>query len=103
MGQSRNQIFNRQVKNSADRFDNDFTFQLAREEWTEILKCKNITSNWEGDRKLPFAFAEQGIYMLMTVLRSDLATRQSKTVRHWAVFHNLRLLKKHKQINILII
>ena len=38
--------FNRQVKNNTDRFDNDFTFQLTREEWAEILKCKNFTSNW---------------------------------------------------------
>ncbi len=72
--------FNRQVKNNAGRFDNDFTFQLTREEWAEILKCKNFTSNWGGNRKLPFAFTEQGIYMLMTVLRGDLATRQSKTL-----------------------
>ena len=72
--------FNRQVKNNADRFDNDFMFQLTREEWAEILKCKNFTSNWGGNRKLPFAFTEQGIYMLMTVLRGDLATRQSKTL-----------------------
>lgn len=72
--------FNRQVKNNADRFDNDFTFQLTREEWAEILKCKNFTSTWGGNRKLPFAFTEQGIYMLMTVLRGDLATRQSKTL-----------------------
>ena len=35
------------------------------------------TSSWGGVRKLPFAFTEQGIYMLMTVLKGDLATRQS--------------------------
>ena len=35
------------------------------------------TSNWGGVRKLPFAFTEQGIYILMTVLKGDLATRQS--------------------------
>lgn len=72
--------FNRQVKNNADRFDNDFIFQLTREEWAEILKCKNFTSNWGGNRKLPFAFTEQGIYMLMPVLRGDFAIRQSKTL-----------------------
>jgi hypothetical protein len=53
--------FNRQVKNNADRFDNDFTFQLTREEWAEILKCKNFTSNWGGRRSLPRAFTDQGI------------------------------------------
>lgn len=72
--------FNRQVKNNADRFDNDFTFQLTREEWAEILKCKNFTSSWGGRRSLPRAFTEQGIYMLMTVLRGDLAMQQSKTL-----------------------
>lgn len=72
--------FNRQVKNNVDRFDNDFMFQLTREEWAEILKCKNFTSNWGGNRKLPFAFTEQGLYMLMPVLRGDFAIRQSKTL-----------------------
>ena len=75
---------NRQVKNNADRLDNDFMFQLTREEWAEILKCKNFTSNWGGNRKLPFAFTEQGLYMLMPVLRGDFAIRQSKTlIRLW--------------------
>lgn len=72
--------FNRQVKNNADRFDDDFVFRLTREEWAEFLKCKNITSSWGGKRKLPLAFTEQGIYMLMTVLRGDLAIQQSKTL-----------------------
>ena len=84
--------FNRQVKNNDDRFDNDFMFQLTREEWAEILKCKNFTSNWGGNRKLPFAFTEQGLYMLMPVLRGDFAIRQSKTlIRLWqdAVDHKM--------------
>ena len=61
--------FNRQVNNNIDRFDNDFRFQLSKEEYDEILKCKNCTSSWGGTRKLPYAFTEQGIYMLMTVLK----------------------------------
>ena len=36
-----------------------------------------MTSSWGGSRKLPYAFTEQGIYMLMTVLKGELATRQS--------------------------
>ena len=39
---------------------------------------KNLTSNWGGARKLPFAFTEQGVYMLMTVLKGELAVKQSK-------------------------
>lgn len=37
---------------------------------------KNLTSSWGGRRKLPYAFTEQGIYMLMTVLKGDLAVQQ---------------------------
>ncbi|MBQ8956464.1 MAG: ORF6N domain-containing protein, partial [Lachnospiraceae bacterium] len=42
------------------------------------LRSKISTSSWGGSRYLPYAFTEQGVYMLMTVLRSDLAVKQSK-------------------------
>jgi len=75
--------FNEQVKNNADKFDEDFMFQLSKDEW-EILRSKNSTSNSEqgsgGRRYLPYAFTEQGIYMLMTVLKGELATKQSKAL-----------------------
>ena len=54
-------------------------FQLTKEEY-EYLMCKNFTSSWGGTRKPPYAFTEQGIYMLMTVLRGDLAIEQSRTL-----------------------
>ena len=38
---------------------------------------KKSASSWGGTRKLPYAFTEQGTYMLMTVLKGDLATKQS--------------------------
>lgn len=75
--------FNEQVKNNAGKFDEDFLFQLTRDEW-EILRSKNSTSRSEqrsgGRRYLPYAFTEQGIYMLMTVLKGELATKQSKAL-----------------------
>ena len=70
--------FNEQVKNNIEKFDSDFRFQLTWEEYNTILKSKISTSSWGGVRKLPYAFTEQGIYMLMTVLRGDLAIKQSK-------------------------
>ena len=70
--------FNRQVKNNIERFDSDFMFQLSDVEIGEILRCKNFTSSWGGSRYNPYAFTEQGIYMLMTVLKGDLAVTQSK-------------------------
>lgn len=54
------------------RFDEDFRFKLTREE-VENLRSKNLTSSWGGSRYLPYAFTEQRIYMLMTVLKGDLA------------------------------
>ena len=74
--------FNRQVKNNIDKFDDDFRFQLTKEEFI-FLRCKNFTSkisneNRGGRRYIPYAFTEQGIYMLMTVLKGEKATRQSK-------------------------
>lgn len=100
--------FNQQVKNNIEKFDDDFRFQLTKNEYHEILRSKNLTSkilttncgivdydNQEvltsknlisktekrgGRQHLPFVFTEQGIYMLMTVLKGDLATEQSKVL-----------------------
>ena len=75
--------FNRQVKNNIDKFPDDFRFQLTKEEIECLVRCKNFTSrSWEhsnegGRRYLPYAFTEQGIYMIMTVLKGELATKQS--------------------------
>ena len=79
---------NEQVKNNMEKFDNDFCFLLTKNEWELILKSKKRISNWGGRRKLPYAFTEQGIYMLMTVLKGDLAIKQSKAL--------IRLFKRMK-------
>ena len=68
--------FNRQVKNNINKFPEEFMFQLSSEEFESILRCKNFTSSWDGIRKPPYAFTEQGVYMLMTVLKGDLATKK---------------------------
>jgi hypothetical protein len=68
-----------QVKRNIDRFDNDFMFQLTGEE-VNILKSQNETSRWGGTRKLPYAFTEQGVYMLATVLKGNIAVVISKQI-----------------------
>ena len=71
---------NLQVKNNSAKFDGeDFMFQLTEEEFRNLM-LNFSTSSWGGSRKLPFAFTEQGIYMLMTVLKGDLATQQSRAL-----------------------
>ena len=63
--------FNEQVKYNIDRFDEDFRFQLKKEE-VSCLISEIPTSKRGGTRKLPYAFTEQGIYMLMTVLKGEI-------------------------------
>ena len=79
---------NQQVKRNIERFPEDFMFQLTREEVDLVksqivtsreiqddnLKSQFVTSSWGGKRKMPYAFTEQGIYMLATVLKGELAT-----------------------------
>ena len=70
--------FNQQVKNNIEKFPDDMMFQLTNEEFSYFLRSKFLTSNGRGgNRYLPFVFTEQGIYMLMTVLKGDLAVKQS--------------------------
>jgi hypothetical protein len=45
--------FNRQVNNNNDRFPSEFRFQISKEEFNVILRCKNFTSSWGGIRYLP--------------------------------------------------
>ena len=75
---------NEQVKRNIARFPDDFMFQLTRDE-VDFVKSQIATSRKDnmyegqegGRRKAPYAFTEQGIYMLATVLRGELAEQQS--------------------------
>ena len=71
---------NRQRNRNAERFPEDFCFQLSKEEY-EILRCQNVTSKKEngsgGRRYLPYVFTEQGIAMLSSVLKSEIAAKTS--------------------------
>jgi len=75
---------NQQVKRNIGRFPDDFMFQLTKDE-VEAVKSQIVTSpnsNYYsgqegGRRKLPYAFTEQGIYMLATVLKGEVAEQQS--------------------------
>ena len=72
--------FNQQVKNNREKFEgDDFCFYLTQEEFRNLMS-KNLISSWGGRRKPPRVFTEQGIYMLMTVLRGSLATQQSRAL-----------------------
>ena len=60
------------VRRNLNRFPEDFMFELTKEEW-EILRSQFATSSWGGSRYIPFAFSEQGVAMLASVLNSPKA------------------------------
>jgi hypothetical protein len=60
------------VRRNIKRFPDDFMFELTPEEW-ENLRSQFATSSWGGQRYLPFAFTEQGVAMLSSVLNSEIA------------------------------
>lgn len=80
--------FKRQVKNNIAKFEgDDFMFELNDEEVENLSRCKNFTLNMGRGLNIkykPYVFTEQGVYMLMTVLRGDLAIKQSRAlVKRW--------------------
>ena len=76
--------FNQQVKNNLEKFEGeDFMFQLDWEETAHLSRSNFLTLNngrGSNTKYQPYAFTEQGIYMLMTVLRGELAVKQSRTL-----------------------
>ena len=73
---------NQAVKRNINRFPNDFYFQLEEEEFLN-LKSQFGTSSWNnygGIRKMPYVFTEQGVAMLATVLRTDVASEMSVAI-----------------------
>jgi len=60
------------VRRNINRFPPDFMFELTNKEW-EILRTQFATSSWGGARYQPFAFTEQGVAMLESVLKSETA------------------------------
>jgi len=87
---------NEQVKRNSERFPDDFMFQLSKEEY-ENLKSQIATSSLEhgGRRYFPYAFTEEGVYMLATVLRSSVAAQTSIAIvrtftklREFSLYYN---------------
>ena len=71
-------VFNQAVKRNIERFPDDFMFQLTEKEY-ENLRSQIVTSSLKhgGRRYFPYAFTEQGVYMLSAVLKSAVAVEVS--------------------------
>jgi hypothetical protein len=85
------------VKRNADRFPADFMFQLTDKEF-KILKSQIVTSSWDGLRRAtPYAFIEQGVAMLSSVLRSKRAVKVNIEIMRTFV-HLRRMLATHEDL-----
>jgi len=87
---------NRAFMRNRERFPEDFAFQLTENEF-EDLRCQIGTSRWGGRRYLPYAFTEQGVAMLSSVLRSKRAVQVNIEIMR--AFVRLReILATHKDL-----
>ena len=87
-------VLNQAVKRNIKRFPNDFMFQLSEDEFKN-WRSQIVTSNSDkmGLRRAPYAFTEQGVYMLATVLKSDVAIEVNIAIMR--TFTKLREFSKH--------
>ena len=94
---------NKAVKRNLDRFPEDFMFQLTDKEFKDLIFHFGISSQpsggkgWGGTRKMPFAFTEQGVAMLSSVLNSERAVLVN--IHIIRVFTRMReMLSTHKDV-----
>ena len=88
-------VFNQAVKRNIERFPDDFRFQLTEDEY-ENLRSQFVTSSLKehgGRRYMPYAFTENGVYMLSAVLKSKVAVQVSINIMR--TFTKLREFSLH--------
>ena len=86
----------RAVKRNAARFPADFMFELTKSEFHN-LRSQIDTSSWGGRRYLPYAFTEQGVAMLSSVLRSQRAVLVNIEIMR-AFVQVREMLMSHKEL-----
>ncbi len=80
-------VLNQSIKRNLSRFPKDFMFQLSEKEFKNLIS-QNVISSWGGIRKLPYAFSEQGVAMLSSILNSETAIEVN--IRIIRVFTKMR-------------
>ena len=89
-------MLKRAVKRNIERFPEDFMFKLIEKEF-DNLRCQFGTSSWGGQRYLPYAFTENGVAMLSSVLNSERAI--TVNIQIMRTFTKLReMLATHKEL-----
>ena len=100
-------VLKQAVNRNKKRFPKDFMFQLSKKEWQEVItNCDNLPDTVKYSPAAPYAFTEQGVSMLSSVLRSNKAIkiniaimRAFVLVREFALNHK-ELTKKLKELEI---
>ena len=91
-------VLNKAVSRNKNRFPEDFMFQLSNEEWISLRSYSGTSKRGRGGRRyLPYAFTEQGIAMLSSVLNSKRAVQVN--IQIMRAFVKLReILSTHKEL-----
>ena len=92
-------VLNQAVKRNKERFPEDFMFRLTKEEW-QNLRSQIVTFKSDIRKYPPYAFTEQGVAMLSSVLKSDIAV--AVNIQIMRVFVRMRqlALEKSKKIDV---
>jgi phage regulator Rha-like protein len=91
-------MLNRAVKRNTERFPEDFMFQLSKEEYTELLRCQFGTlKRGQHSKYSPYAFTENGVAMLSSVLNSRRAIQVN--IQIMRTFTKIReMIATHKEL-----
>ncbi|MCK4357819.1 MAG: ORF6N domain-containing protein [Candidatus Cloacimonetes bacterium] len=89
-------VLNQAIKRNIKRFPPDFMFKLIDEEFKN-LRSQIVTSSWGGRRTPPYAFTEQGVAMLSSVLNSQRAIEVNIAIMR-AFVKLRRMIESHKQL-----
>ena len=104
-------VLKQAVRRNLKRFPDDFMFQLSKDEWKEVItNCDKLPENIKFSPTTPFAFTEQGVAMLLSVLNSDKAIDVNISImrafvalrQHLAHYSNLKeqIAQLEKEMNI---
>ncbi len=72
------------AKRNIERFPSDFYFQLTMEEYNNLkfqIETSSYNNKYGGNRKMSYAFTEQGVAMLATILKTKRASQMSIAIR----------------------
>ncbi len=90
-------VLNQAVKRNAERFPEDFMFQLTKSEASELVTICDRFALLKHSSSLPYAFIEQGVAMLSSALRSERAVLMNIAIMR--AFVRLRyILSAHKEL-----